>query len=381
MKGVVIEKNVDNSVILLSDGNIKMIKSISAIDIGSIVFLNDTTRSFDFSIKKLVSVTASILIIVGIGIGVYAWENPIQYINIDINPSVELSINCFQRIISINSFNEEGWQLVKSVSIKAQSYESGINKIISSAKDLGYIKGKGDVLISISSEDMRLNERTQATILEKIIESVEVMTFDTEEYNNSVESGLSPGKSNIIEKVIESGTCLSKNELADVSVNELIKKLNESIRKNESVEGQERVKKEEQKKEREELKEREEKENENHMKETEKQKTKDEKEEEQKKERKELKEKEEKENQMKETGKERAEEVREEEQKNKPKNEMIYLEKELLKRIEEKTKEWKRVIEDKIEKLSNKKERLKENTEKKKEEKTKGNTKNKGGKR
>lgn len=228
MKGIIIEKNIDKSLLLLSDGNIITVKTASGLDIGSVVSVDDIIRTSTFYIKKLASMAASILLIVFLGMGVYAWKNPVQYINIDINPSVELSVNCFSRIISINSLNDEGWKLIKAVSLKADTYESGIKKIISSAKDLGYINEEGDILISISSNDMNLNERTQAAIREKITDRVEIMTFDTEEYILSAENGLSPGKNSIIEKVIESGANETKDALVDAPVKELIKKWDEN---------------------------------------------------------------------------------------------------------------------------------------------------------
>ena len=59
-------------------------------------------------------------------------------------------------------------------------------------------------------------------------EKIEILTFDTEAHKLSVEEGLSPGKSDIIDKVIKTGTELSKEELAAVSVKDLMMKIKES---------------------------------------------------------------------------------------------------------------------------------------------------------
>ncbi|NLY18052.1 MAG: hypothetical protein GX045_03665, partial [Clostridiaceae bacterium] len=228
MKGIIIEKNTDNSVLLLSDGSVITVKYAPNFDIGSVVSVNDVIRTSTFYIKKIASMVASILIIMFIGMGIYVWKKPVQYICIDINPSVELSVNCFNRIISINSLNDEGWELIKAISVKADRYENGISKIISKAKELGYIKEEGDILISISSNNMKLNERVQATILERVTDNVEVMTFDTKEYIKSAENGLSPGKRAIIEMVLESESYAKKEDLVDAPVKELIQKWNEN---------------------------------------------------------------------------------------------------------------------------------------------------------
>jgi len=373
MKGIIIEKSNDNSVILLSDGSIKKIKSTFELEIGSVVNVNDTISSSDFYIRKLVSMAASVLLVASIGIGVYAWKNPVQYISIDINPSLELSVNCFQRIISINSLNDDGWKLVETVSLKAQTYESGINRIINSAKNLGYINGEGDVLISISSEDEKLNERTQITIREKVTDNIEVMTFDTEEHNTSLKKGLSPGKNNIIEKVIESGIGLDKNDLVDIPVNELIKKLDESKKQIAAVEilKENQESNEEKKKQQEELKKKEEAEREERKQALEQQKAEAERQkEEQKKQQEELKKKEEAEReehkQALEQQKAEAERRKEEQKKQ---------QEELMKKEEKEKEEHRQALEKqkveaekRKEEQKKKQEALKEKGEKEKEE-------------
>ena len=375
MKGIIIEKSNDNSVILLSDGSIKKIKSTFELEIGSVVNVNDTISSSDFYIRKLVSMAASVLLVAGIGIGVYAWKNPVQYISIDINPSLELSVNCFQRIISINSLNDDGWKLVKTVSLKAQTYESGINRIINSAKNLGYINGEGNVLISISSEDEKLNERTQITIREKVTDNIEVMTFDTEEHNTSLKKGLSPGKNNIIEKVIESGIGLDKNDLVDIPVNELIKKLDESKKQIAAVEilKENQESNEEKKKQQEELKKKEEAEREERKQALEQQKAEAERQkEEQKKQQEELKKKEEAEREEHKQALEQQKaeaERRKEEQKKQQEELMKKEEKEKEKEEHRQALEKQKVeAEKRKEEQKKKQEALKEKGEKEKEE-------------
>ena len=373
MKGIIIEKSNDNSVILLSDGSIKKIKSTFELEIGSVVNVNDTISSSDFYIRKLVSMAASVLLVASIGIGVYAWKNPVQYISIDINPSLELSVNCFQRIISINSLNDDGWKLVETVSLKAQTYESGINRIINSAKNLGYINGEGDVLISISSEDEKLNERTQITIREKVTDNIEVMTFDTEEHNTSLKKGLSPGKNNIIEKVIESGIGLDKNDLVDIPVNELIKKLDESKKQIAAVEilKENQESNEEKKKQQEELKKKEEAEREEHKQALEQQKAEAERrKEEQKKQQEELKKKEEaeKEEHRQALEQQKAEAERRKEEQKKQQEELMKKEEKEKEEHRQALEKQKVEAEKRKEEQKKKQEALKEKGEKEKEE-------------
>ena len=65
---------------------------------------------------------------------------------------------------------------------------------------------------------MKLGEKTQEKNKGKVAENIEILTFDTEAHKLSVEKGLSPGKSRIIDKVLDTGTELSSEELAAIPV-------------------------------------------------------------------------------------------------------------------------------------------------------------------
>ncbi|NLM11445.1 MAG: hypothetical protein GX213_11850 [Clostridiaceae bacterium] len=228
MKGIIVEKGHDYSVLLLSDGTFKNIKKCRSHRVGDVIYTEDVIKEELFHLKKFTAMIAAVFVAVFLGTGVYIWATPVQYINIDINPSVELTINRLDRIIKVKSLNDDGQKLINSISINTHHYETGISEVICAAKNLGYLQDEGDILISISSSDLKRGEKTQETIKGKVDEKIEILTFDTEAHKLSVEEGLSPGKSDIIDKVIKTGTELSKEELAAVSVKDLMMKIKES---------------------------------------------------------------------------------------------------------------------------------------------------------
>lgn len=57
---------------------------------------------------------------------------------------------------------------------------------------------------------------------------MEILTFDTEQREQSIQKGISPGRENIIEKVIEIGTDIDKEELTEKPVKELMKIIKEN---------------------------------------------------------------------------------------------------------------------------------------------------------
>ena len=228
MKGIIVAKNNETSVLLLSDGTFKTVKTAEGFEVGMVLFVNDVLRPRSYYWKKIAYMAASVVLVVFIGLGAFAWSTPIQFIDIDINPSVELSVNYFDRIISVNALNEDGKKLMESVNVQAHRYESGIELVISTAQNMGYINDEEDVLISISSSNPKRIEKAQNDIREKVSPSVEILTFDTQQREQSIQKGISPGKDNIIEKVIEIGTDIDKEELTKKPVKELMKIIREN---------------------------------------------------------------------------------------------------------------------------------------------------------
>lgn len=57
--------------------------------------------------------------------GGYVFFTPTAYISIDINPSLELGINRFDRIVSVEGYNAEAEELLESCGVYAEGIQSG----------------------------------------------------------------------------------------------------------------------------------------------------------------------------------------------------------------------------------------------------------------
>lgn len=70
-------------------------------------------------------------------------------ISIDINPSIELNINGFDRVISIKNINEDGKILSKSLNIMFENYHSAIDKIVENSKITELLSNDGVLSFSV----------------------------------------------------------------------------------------------------------------------------------------------------------------------------------------------------------------------------------------
>ena len=60
--------------------------------------------------------------------GIYfSYTTPVAAVSIDVNPSIELQVNLFDRVISVQGYNEEGTKLAESLSVENMNYTEAID--------------------------------------------------------------------------------------------------------------------------------------------------------------------------------------------------------------------------------------------------------------
>lgn len=61
------------------------------------------------------------------------------YLDLDVNPSIELTLNRFDQVISAYGYNEEGKEVLKQADVKNKSYQEALEKIIEVMKEKDYL--------------------------------------------------------------------------------------------------------------------------------------------------------------------------------------------------------------------------------------------------
>lgn len=66
-----------------------------------------------------------------LGVGGYSvYIRPVSYISIDVNPSIELGINRFEKVVSAVAYNQDGQDILQHLSLKNISYMQAIDKLL-----------------------------------------------------------------------------------------------------------------------------------------------------------------------------------------------------------------------------------------------------------
>lgn len=126
----------------------------------------------------------------------WLYFTPTAEISIDINPSLELSINRFDRVISVDGYNDDGRALAAALDVKFMNYADAIERILGDKNVAAMLSNNEVMTITVIGPD-----ETQSS---KILSGVEACTAkhknahcffaDAEEVAEAHELGLSCGK-------------------------------------------------------------------------------------------------------------------------------------------------------------------------------------------
>lgn len=92
---------------------------------------NGYTKRKTVNYRHFVPVAACFLFLLFIGHRLYF--TPTVQISIDINPSIELGVNRFNRIVSIEGYNDDGQKLAESLNVKYKYYTEAVDQILNDA--------------------------------------------------------------------------------------------------------------------------------------------------------------------------------------------------------------------------------------------------------
>jgi len=182
--------------------------------------------------KKLPILITLALILSG-STGVYAYQKPISFVSLDINPSVELGVNVFDVVVSAEAYNDDGVKVLEHLDVKGETVEDAINEIVDSAIADGYVEEDGTSVISITSEtdNVKLAEELKEAAEDGVENALEENETEAEIEKDNIalerrddarELGITPGKLNLIQKLQAVNPEATIEDFKEASVKEIM---------------------------------------------------------------------------------------------------------------------------------------------------------------
>jgi len=211
MKGIVLEKTPRGVIVMTPQGEFVHYESKGlSFAIGEEIDVPRRVPVFK-SQRRFAALAASILLLITSGISYGLYFTPAGYVSIDVNPSVEIAYNRFERILGIKGLNPEGELIAEGLSAyRHDPLRTTISRVIDAIDTQGYLgdESKGEVLITVSD---RL--RSEA-ILEEVFTNLQENPVDYDIYLTAgseenhlryqvigEKTTITPGKLNLIDKI------------------------------------------------------------------------------------------------------------------------------------------------------------------------------------
>ena len=160
MRAVVTQIQGKFAAILSEDGRIEKITNKNYV-IGQVIEMKENVKA-----KKHIAAwvaSAAAIVLVALGGTAYAYYSPYYYVSLDVNPSIEYTLNRFDRVLTAKAVNEDGTEILKEVDLKNLSnhtIDDAISLTVAQIKEDGYFgENDGGIVIATSGADLKKAEK------------------------------------------------------------------------------------------------------------------------------------------------------------------------------------------------------------------------------
>lgn len=164
-------------------------------------FLADTANEYRknrriISSRRLIAATACFVLLLSAVIGYSVYLTPAYAISIDINPSIELGINRFNKVVSVDTYNEDGYDIMSALDVYYLDYTDALKLILADNGMKEYIVQ--DQLISVAvfgkNEDKNNEVLNNVAACTSSYSNVHCSSGNSGEVSAAHDAGMSCGK-------------------------------------------------------------------------------------------------------------------------------------------------------------------------------------------
>lgn len=245
MKAIIVDMDDGYLIVLNKKGDFKKIyNNMPWCQIGDEIEVPDRMPLFGLSpgwplslapARKIAVALVVFLLLLGMGgYGIADYLTPVTFVTMDINPSVELALNRYERVLSVNAFNDEGNLLAKDgSSFRNMKLENAIKELLDRAEAQNYLKASSTLIFTVSSMKNHVPEELDRK-LKKTVEArpgIQVIVENTtiEKHEEARRMNISQGKLLIYEKLKKINPEITLEEVKKSPVSRIMEQLNKSL--------------------------------------------------------------------------------------------------------------------------------------------------------
>ena len=228
-------------------------------------YVPDKVKKYDFSRffnKRLSYSLASVFVLAIVLFSILSSGTEVpavvaSTVTIDINPSVQITLDEDDHVINVSAINDEGEYLIdRDIKYKGMTLDEAVEIILAEALRLGYINDDSEdnfILIDVASNRADIKARVEAALeakiqseMAKLSRQVEITRENRDELteeqkddlkNTAEQFRLSPAKLFLINRIIDIDDTYTVASLKDFSIKELYAKLAELSPEEDTIQG------------------------------------------------------------------------------------------------------------------------------------------------
>lgn len=185
--------------------------------------LERRTRTASRAPRRLVPLAACLLLLAMGLTGYWAYFTPTAAISIDVNPSLELEINRFDRVIGVEGYNEDGQALADSLDVRFMDYAQALDQILASDPIAGLLASDAVLTIAVGGTDVaqcgRLLSHVETCARQH--ENTYCYAANLQEMEEAHALGLSCGKYQLYLEVLALDPTVTPEEIQGMTMREI----------------------------------------------------------------------------------------------------------------------------------------------------------------
>ena len=237
MKKEDIEKKLDTAVsgMIPEDMFKRISENIVSVDAERIE--KGMKKKFNIFGKRFVGVAAAACVLFAVGVvGVPYYGNnyvPDSHVDIDVNPGVEIVTNKKNKVLEVQSTNQDGAAVIDGMNLKNTELKVAVNALIGSMVQKGYIQNDNTgILVTVRNDNEDKANKVKAEVLNDINTALSTNSVQATVINQTVkttvdakkfatENNISIGKAVFVLNLAAKDTSLDAKELAKMKVSEI----------------------------------------------------------------------------------------------------------------------------------------------------------------
>lgn len=184
---------------------------------------NHFGRARAIKARRLVAIAACVLVLVFTMGGYFSYAYPVAAVSIDVNPSVELQINLYHKVIDIKGYNADGIALANQLSVKNLDYTDAIHDILTNEAMASCLASDELLEITVTSKWQNMESEMQRCISQQTgVGSEHIYCLKNEdEIEAAHAANLSFGKYRVYLELYEINPDITTDDIRNLTMREI----------------------------------------------------------------------------------------------------------------------------------------------------------------